>query len=124
MKKILAIDDHEEILSIIKTKLSRSGFEVEILSDSMLAMEKVRQFKPDLVLLDIMMPKITGFEICEELKSTPEFKDVRVVFLTAKDMDFARKKAQELNADGFIAKPFSPKELLSFIEDLIGRGDE
>jgi CheY-like chemotaxis protein len=124
MKKILAIDDHEEILSIIKTKLSRSGYDVETVSDSMLAIETVRRFKPDLILLDIMMPKITGFEICEELKADAEFKDIKVVFLTAKDMDFARKKAQELHADGFIAKPFSPKDIVTFIEDMLGKNDD
>lgn len=120
MPKILAIDDHPEILTIIRTKLGRNGYDVETLSDSTRAMDKIKEFMPDLILLDIMMPKITGFDLCSEIKQDEELKEIKVIFLTAKDMDFARQKAEELNADGFIAKPFSPKELLSFINDTFG----
>ncbi len=121
MHKIVAIDDHAEILTIIKTKLSRNGYEVETLVDATQAMHKVREIKPDIVLLDIMMPKLTGFDFCGEIKSDPELKDIKVVFLTAKDIDFARQKAEELKADGFIAKPFSPKELLAYLNELLGK---
>ena len=118
MKKVIAVDDYEEILSIIKTKLSKNGYDVETISDPSLAIPRIREVHPDLVLLDIMMPKITGFDLCGEIKSDPALKDIRVVFITAKDMDFTRKKAEELGADGFIAKPFSPKEMLAFIDGL------
>lgn len=120
MPKIVAVDDHPEILNIIETKLSRNGYEVIPLNDSVIAVDKIREIRPDLVLLDIMMPKITGFDLCSQIKSDPELKAIKVVFLTAKDMDFTRKKAEDLQADGFIAKPFSPKELLSFINELLG----
>jgi DNA-binding response OmpR family regulator len=119
MLKIVAVDDHAEILTIIKTKLSRNGYEVETLIDATQALSKVREIMPDLVLLDIMMPKLTGFDICGEIKSDPKLQHIKVVFLTAKDIDFARQKAEELKADGFIAKPFSPKELLAYINDLL-----
>lgn len=122
MKKIVAVDDHAEILTIIKTKLSRNGYEVETLVDAGQAMNKIREIKPDLVLLDIMMPKLTGFDICSAVKNDPELKHTKVVFLTAKDIDFARQKAEELHADGFVAKPFSPKELLAYINELLGVG--
>jgi CheY-like chemotaxis protein len=121
MQKIIAVDDHSEILNIITTKLSRNGYDVTPVNDATTAIETIRRIMPDLVLLDIMMPKITGFDLCDQIKSDPQLKDIKVVFLTAKDMDFTRKKADELKADGFIPKPFSPKELLSFINDLLGK---
>lgn len=120
MTKVMAIDDYEEILNIIQTKLSRNGYEVRTLSDSTTALEAIREFRPQLVLLDIMMPKITGFDLCDSIKSDPELRDIKVIFLTAKDMDFTRKKAQEVGADGFMSKPFSPKELLEYINQKLG----
>jgi len=123
MKKILAVDDHREILEIIKIKLSKHDYVVETISDPTIVLEKIKTFKPDLVLLDIMMPKITGFELLEAIRKDKKFKNTKVVFLTAKDMDFAKEKARELNADGFIAKPFSPKELLKFIDELLNQGE-
>lgn len=120
MPKVVAVDDHPEILTIIRTKLSRNGYDVETLNDSTKAIEKIKEIMPDLVLLDIMMPKITGFDLCAEIKQDDTLKHIKVVFLTAKDMDFARQKAEELNANGFIAKPFSPKELLTYINNLFG----
>lgn len=123
MPKIIAVDDHEEILNIIKTKLERNGYDVETIKDSTIAVEKIREVNPDLVLLDIMMPKITGYDICDSIKSDKKTKHIKVIFLTAKDMDFTRKKADEVGADGFIPKPFSPKELLAFINNLLGRDE-
>lgn len=119
MSKILAVDDHAEILMIISTKLSRNGYTVETLSESSKVMKKIEEFQPDLVLLDIMMPKITGFDLCAEIKGNPKLSHIKVSFLTAKDMDFARQKAEELGADGFLAKPFSPKELLEYVNQLL-----
>ncbi len=118
MHKILAVDDHEEILNIIQTKLSRNGYDVHTLSDSTQVMEWIRENKPEMVLLDIMMPKITGFDIAEEIKSDSKLKKIKTVFISAKDMDFTKKKAEEIGAEGFVVKPFSPKELLSFIDSL------
>ncbi len=120
MTKVLAVDDYEEILNIIETKLSRNGYEVRTLADSTAAMDVIREFRPDLILLDIMMPKITGFDLCDSIKSDPDLKDIKVIFLTAKDMDFTRKKAEEVGADGFMSKPFSPKELLEYINQKLG----
>ncbi len=119
MVRILAVDDHEEILHIVKSKLGKSGYDVETLSDAAFVLQKVRVFKPQIVLMDIMMPKITGFELCREIKSDKKLKGIKVIFLTAKDMDFARDKAEEVGGDGFIAKPFSPNELLEYINQLV-----
>ena len=118
MHKVLAVDDHEDILTIIKAKLTKNNYLVETVSDPAMAIKKAEEFLPDLILLDIMMPKITGFELCNTIKSDEKFKNTKVVFLTAKDMDFTRKKAEEVGADGFISKPFSPQELLDFSNKL------
>ncbi len=118
MHRILAVDDYQEILNIVKTKLSRSGYEVETVNDAAVVLKKIKEFKPEVVLMDIMMPKITGFELCKLIKENKNLKHIKVIFLTAKDLDFARQKAAEVNADGFIAKPFSPNELAEYIDAL------
>ena len=119
MIRVLAVDDHEEILHIVKSKLSKSGYEVETVNDAALVLQKTKEFKPQVILMDIMMPKITGFELCRNIKSDKTLKKIKVIFLTAKDMDFARDKAEEVGGDGFIAKPFSPNELLDYINKLV-----
>lgn len=121
MHKILAVDDYEEILNIVKTKLSRSGYKVETENNALNVISKIKEFQPEVVLLDIMMPKITGFELCKMIKEDKELRHIKVVFLTAKDLEFARKKAQEVGAEGFIAKPFSPSELVEYIDALFER---
>ncbi len=121
MIKILAVDDHEEILQIVKSILTKSGYMVETVSDAALVMNKVREFKPDLVFMDIMMPKITGFELCKIIKADKGLKHTKVIFLTAKNMDFAREKAGDAGGDGFISKPFSPKELLEYVNNIFSQ---
>ncbi len=118
MHRILAVDDYQEILNIVKTKLTRSGYEVETTNNSSEVMELIKKFNPEVILMDIMMPKITGFELCKIIKDNKNLKQIKVIFLTAKDLDFARKKAEEVCADGFIAKPFSPNELVEYIDAL------
>lgn len=119
MAKIMAVDDQEEILAIVRFKLQKSGHEVEIQSDPVKALPRMKEFKPDLVFLDIMMPKITGLEICSAMKSDPDLSDIKIVFLTAKDMDFARQKAKEVGGDAFIAKPFALNELTDTVDRLL-----
>ncbi len=118
MHRILVVDDYQEILNIVKTKLSRSGYEVETTNDASMVMKLIKDFNPEVILMDIMMPKITGFELCKIIKENKNLEKIKVIFLTAKDLDFARKKAEEVCADGFIAKPFSPNELAEYMDSL------
>ncbi len=118
MHRILAVDDYQEILNIVKTKLTRSGYEVETTSDASEVLELIKNFNPEVILMDIMMPRITGFELCKMIKADAGMKHIKIIFLTAKDLDFARKKAEEVGSDGFIAKPFSPNELAEYIDSL------
>jgi DNA-binding response OmpR family regulator len=119
MRKVLVVDDHEEILNIVQLKLQMHDYDVRILKDPTLIFPVLREYLPDLVLLDIMMPKVTGFEICKDIKANPEFKNIKIVFLTAKGMDTAKEKAEEVGSDGFIRKPFSPDELLKSVEKIL-----
>jgi two-component system, OmpR family, alkaline phosphatase synthesis response regulator PhoP len=121
MHRILAVDDYQEILNIVKTKLTRSGYEVETTADSSEVMDIIARFNPEVILMDIMMPRITGFELCKLIKDNDSLSHIKIIFLTAKDLDFARKKAEEVCADGFIAKPFSPNELVEYVDALFSK---
>lgn len=120
MPKIMVVDDYQDILNFVSLKLTHSGYEVTTVAESSLCMKRLKEFKPDLVLMDIMMPGITGLELCKAIKADPEYNKTLIVFLTAKDKDFAREKAQEAGGDGFITKPFSPAFLLSEVERILG----
>jgi len=122
VKKILIVDDEEEIREIIKKKLQQNNYEAMIAPGGKEALEICKTIKPDLVLLDIAMPGIDGYQTCEELKKGKETKDIPVLFLTAKDLDprGVIERYTELGAIGYLPKPSSIKELLEKIKEIIG----
>lgn len=117
--KILIADDEQNILISLEYLMRREGFEVSIAQDGDEAIAKTRAEQPDLVLLDIMMPKMNGFEVCQEIKSDPTLKAVRILMLTAKGRDTEVAKGLALGADGYMTKPFSTKELVERIRALL-----
>ncbi len=114
-KKILVVDDEVYILHILDFSLGAEGYEVITAADGAEAIEKARQEKPDLVVLDIMMPKVDGFEACRRLKADPETREIPVILLTAKGREVDRKMGMEVGADDYIVKPFSPTKLIEKI---------
>ena len=111
--RVLVVDDEQRILSFLSSKLRASGYEVLTASNGIEAFEQVQAQEPDLVVLDVMMPKMDGFETLRQLRS---FSSVPVIILSAKGSNADKVKGLDLGADDYLAKPFSPDELMSRIE--------
>ena len=118
-KKVVLIDDEPDILSTLKLFLEVEGFEVATAADGIDGLEKIRKKVPDLVVLDLMLPKLDGYKICRLLKFDKKYKKVPVVIITARAQDIDRKKALEVGADAYITKPFEPDTLLEKIKELL-----
>lgn len=120
--RILIADDEQNIVISLEFLMKREGFEVSIAQDGAEAIEKIRSEMPDLVLLDVMMPKKSGFEVCQEIKSDPTLQAVRILMLTAKGRDTEVAKGLALGADGYMTKPFSTKELVERVRSMLAEG--
>ena len=120
-KKILIADDEPDILEIIQYNLVKEGYEVFTAKDGDEALEKAKSIRPDLIILDIMMPKKSGMEVCEILRAQPSFKDSLIIFLTALNDESSHIKGLETGADDYINKPISPKVLISRVNALFRR---
>jgi two-component system alkaline phosphatase synthesis response regulator PhoP len=120
-QKVLVVDDEEPILELLKYNLEKGGFEVKTASDGMKAVEIAKKFLPDLVLLDIMMPKMDGVETCRQIKAMPEMEKTFVVFLTARSEEYSEVAAFDVGADDYITKPIKPRALMSRISALFRR---
>jgi DNA-binding response OmpR family regulator len=119
-KKILIADDEENIVISLEFLMKREGFEVLVAGDGEEALERIRSDAPDLVLLDVMMPKKSGFEVCQEVRADPALAGIRILMLTAKGRDTEVAKGLALGADGYMTKPFSTKELVEQVHGLLG----
>ncbi|MBM3178171.1 MAG: response regulator transcription factor [Bacteroidetes bacterium] len=120
--KILAVDDDDSILELLKYNLDKAGYEVKTASDGMEALEVAKRFRPNLVLLDIMMPKMDGVETCRNLRAMPELAGAFIVFLTARAEEYSEVAAFDVGADDYINKPIKPRALLSRIQAILRRG--
>ena len=119
--KVLVVDDEEPILELLKYNLEKSGYEVKTALDGARAVDIARKFIPDLVLLDIMMPKMDGVETCRQLRDMPELQKTFVVFLTARSEEYSEVAAFDIGADDYITKPIKPRALMSRISALFRR---
>ncbi len=120
MKKILVVDDEKPISDIIKFNLSKEGYEVSTAYDGEEALEKVKEVEPDLILLDLMLPKIDGLEVAREVRKT---YDMPIIMVTAKDSEIDKVLGLELGADDYVTKPFSNRELIARVEANLRRGN-
>ncbi len=119
-KKILIVDDEPNIVISLEFLMKKEGFAVAVASDGEEALSKVASFAPDLVLLDVMMPKKSGFEVCEALRADPSLDGLLIVMLTAKGRDTEVAKGLAIGADAYITKPFSTKELVTRVKTMLG----
>ncbi|HHV07874.1 MAG TPA: response regulator transcription factor [Firmicutes bacterium] len=117
-EKILVVDDEEPIADILEFNLKKDGYQVEVAYDGQQALTKAKGFQPDLVILDIMLPKLDGWQVCQRLR---QHSTVPIIMLTAKDDETDKVLGLELGADDYVTKPFSPRELLARVRALLRR---
>jgi DNA-binding response OmpR family regulator len=118
---VLIADDEPNILLSLQFLMKKTGYEVRTAKDGEEALAEISRAAPDLVLLDVMMPKIDGFSICERIRANPEWNDVRIIMLTARGRDIEREKGLALGADDYITKPFSTKDAIARVEAALAR---
>jgi len=117
---ILVADDEPSIVLSLQVLLQRAGFEVRIARDGDEALRSVDAFTPDLILLDAMMPKRDGFDVCQTLRANPAWRDLPIIMLTAKSRDVERQKGIALGATDYITKPFSTRDLVAIVRRHLG----
>lgn len=123
-KRILVVDDEVYIVHILEFSLSMEGYEVLTAFDGEEALQVVEENSPDLIVLDIMMPKIDGYEVCRHLRSEERFADIPIILLSAKGRPIDREEGMKAGANDYITKPFRPRKLLEKIEELLSEADQ
>ncbi len=122
-KKILVVDDEADILELLKYNLKKEGYNVKAVNNGIDAVETAKDFLPDLVLLDIMMPHQDGVETCRQLRVQPEMDNTFIIFLTARSEEYSEVAAFDIGADDYITKPIKPRALMSRIGAMFRRGE-
>jgi two-component system phosphate regulon response regulator PhoB len=119
--RILVLDDEPDVTELLEYKLEQEGYRVAVLNDPLAFVAKVRDFEPDLMVLDIMMPELNGMQLCRIARSDPSMKEIPIIFLSARGEAEDRIKGLETGADDYLSKPFSAKELLLRIANMLNR---
>lgn len=123
-KRIILVEDEEDIAAFIKLQADISGYQLHVEVDGINGLKAIEREKPDLVVLDIMLPGLNGYDVCRRMKSHPDLKDIPIVIISAKSDELDVVLGLELGADDYVAKPFSPKVLFSRIKAVLRRGKE
>jgi DNA-binding response OmpR family regulator len=121
-KRVLVVDDEPNIVMSLRFLMEREGFEVEVAPTGEAALKALDRGPADLVLLDVMMPELDGFEVCQRIRSNPAWTNTRVIMLTAKGREVERDKGLALGADEYVTKPFSTRELVARVKQMLGPG--
>ncbi len=121
MPVVFIIEDDEDINELLSYNLKKEGYTVHPFLNSFDALEKLKEIQPDIIILDIMLPDIDGFEVCKKLKSDERFKDIPIIMLTARDTEIDKVVGLELGADDYVTKPFSFRELSARIRAVLRR---
>ena len=119
--RVLVVDDEPDLLELVRFHLAQAGFEVETARDGRQGLESIRRRRPDLVVLDWMLPDLPGSEVCRQLRSDPQLRDLPILLLTAKAEEVDRVVGFELGADDYVTKPFSPRELALRVQAILRR---
>lgn len=122
-RNVLVVDDEPNIVLSLKFLINQQGYEVRTAGSGEEALKALSERVPDLILLDIMMPKPDGYEVCQKIRATPEWKDIPVIMLTAKGRDVEKQKGLAMGADDYITKPFATHELVAKVRAILtGKG--
>jgi DNA-binding response OmpR family regulator len=123
-KEILIVDDEPSIVVPIQFLMEQQGYNVLVAENGEDALDAIYKYKPDLILLDIMLPRIDGYEVCEIVRLNPEYRDIKIIFLTAKGREVEIAKGLALGANCYITKPFSNTELVAKVKELLDNTNE
>jgi DNA-binding response OmpR family regulator len=123
MRRILIVDDEPSIVIALEYLLKREGYQVETAVDGEAALEAVTREVPHLVILDVMLPKLSGFDVCKRLRADPRFGALKILMLTAKGREIEVAKGIALGADAYVTKPFSTRDLVAQIRELVRGGE-
>lgn len=118
-KRILVVDDEKELVEMLKMRLEAGGYEVSAAYDGQEALDKARRDKPDLIILDLMLPRIDGYKVCRMLKFDEKYKKIPIILFTARAQEEDKKLGGEVGAEAYITKPFEPPILLAKIRELL-----
>lgn len=118
-KKILLVDDEDNIVTILEARLMANGYDVVTASDGQEGLAKARSEKPDLIILDIMLPKLDGYKVCRMLKFDDQYKHIPIILFSARTQDSDMETGKQQGADAYITKPFQPAALLNKIKELM-----
>ncbi|MBI4967223.1 MAG: response regulator [Rhodospirillales bacterium] len=115
-RSVLVVDDESNIVLSLEFLMKQAGFDVRVARDGEAALTEVAKSPPDLILLDVMMPKRDGYDVCQTIRANPDWKNVRIIMLTAKGRDIEREKGLAMGADDYITKPFSTREVVERVK--------
>ena len=121
--KILVVDDEPNIVLSLEFLMKQAGFQVRTASDGEAALAAVAAEPPDLLLLDVMMPRKNGYEVCQAIRANPDWQKIRIIMFTAKGREVEREKGLALGADDYITKPFSTQEVVERVRELLAEAD-
>lgn len=119
-KRVLIVDDEPNIVISLEFLVKRQGYEVEVAADGEAALEACARRAPDVVVLDVMLPKMSGFEVCQRLRADPRWREVKILMLTAKGRETEIAKGMRLGANLYVTKPFSTRDLVADLQRLLG----
>jgi len=118
-KRVLIVDDEPNIVAALEFLLQKNGYEVKVAANGEAALAQLDAFEPDLVLLDVMMPKVSGYEVCQRMRGEPRWRHIKIVMLSAKGREVEVSKGMSLGADLYVTKPFSSVELVATLDKLL-----
>ncbi len=119
-RRILIADDEPNIVVSLEFLMKQRGYDIRVVSDGAEALKAVDEFHPDLILLDVMMPRVSGYDVCQKVRENPEWKDIKIVMLSAKGRDVEVTKGLAIGADAYVTKPFSTRDLIAKVGEMLG----
>jgi DNA-binding response OmpR family regulator len=121
-RRILVVEDEPNIVDSLSFLMKKAGFDVLVARDGDAAIRMMESKPADLLLLDVMLPRRDGFDVCRQIRANPAWNEVKIIMLTARGRDLDRRKGLKLGADAYITKPFSTRQILAQVDDLLGPG--
>ena len=120
VKRILIADDEPNIVVSLEFLMKQRGYDIRVVSNGAEALEAIGEFRPDLILLDVMMPRVSGYDVCQKVRENPEWQGIKIIMLSAKGRDVEVTKGIAIGADAYVTKPFSTRDLIAKVGEMLG----